>query len=129
MKLSIGYRDDFYIAGQFEGDNIIGSKYYVVAQAEDGSQWAHNRSFLSLRQVYDSDWGDYVFMHEKQQAVAAIEKLSLRIQQHLQAGGSIDMQHWYEIDPAYGSEAYQEMDSGGYFAFREKQEEGVYSPW
>ena len=38
------------------------------------------------------------------------------------AGRRLDAAHWVEIDPSYGSDAYQDLDAVGYFAARERQE-------
>ena len=38
----------------------------------------------------------------------------------IQARGTINEAHWREIEGAYGSEAYQAQDAGGYFAWKER---------
>lgn len=108
MALSFGYRDDLVRVGRDpeEGTDIFDLSYYVVAEDDLGRRWAHEHAF------FDRD-GD---------AKASVERLVRRIEAHVAAGGRLDVDRWVEIDPAYGSEAYQGLDDVGYFAARERHQ-------
>jgi len=34
------------------------------------------------------------------------EQFAKRVQAHIDAGGELNLDHWHEVDPAYGSPAY-----------------------
>jgi len=36
---------------------------------------------------------------------------------------TIDLQHWHEVDPVYGSEAYEALDATGYFRERDRYDD------
>ena len=37
------------------------------------------------------------------------------IEEHIAKGGRLNLDNWREIEPEYGSEAYQALDKTGYF--------------
>lgn len=99
-------RDDVYHDGRDEcGHPVERLAYYVVCEDENGRRWAHHATF--------TDEG-YAGRGE-----ARANKMLARIQA---ARRGPDFDHWYEIDPAYGSLAYQGLDDHKYFRNREIME-------
>ena len=69
---------------------------HVVVEDEDGSRLAHNQGFVS----YNED-----------DAAASADVLRSKVAAHLAAEGKLNLQHWFDVDPRYGSDAYIK---GGY---------------
>ncbi len=83
--------------------------YYVVAETESGRRLAHGYTF--------SDEG--IYGRGEQRANA----LCRQIENAYKAGTGPDWDsYWYEIDPAYGSDAYQGLDDQKFFRNREIME-------
>ena len=78
------------------GDHIATS-YYIMVADQKGNQWAHNWSLQSNK----------VGHHEARERV---EKMLERMKNHLDAGGSLNMEHWGETTPMYGSQAWQSYE-------------------
>ena len=124
MVLSFGYRDDLVQLGlDDDGSPVVGRSFYVVAEDEAGHRWAHAHSFLDHVKRYDAEEGvRYWARRYNNEAQDAVVALLARIEAAVAAGRRLDAAHWVEIDPAYGSDAYQDLDAVGYFAARERQE-------
>jgi hypothetical protein len=123
MALSFRVRDDLVDLGRDEdGSVIVGRSFYVVAEDAAGRRYAHDRSFLDHVQRYDEEDGGH-FWGRRWDGDAEREAAALlaRIEAHVAAGGALNEAHWDEVDPAYGSAAYQELDAVGYWAARERQ--------
>jgi hypothetical protein len=103
MNLIFGVRSDVVSLGRHweDGEEMIGYVGYVVAEDPAGRRWAHNRSYTH---------------QEPEGAEAQADVLCQRIEA---AGGKINLAYWTEIDPAYGSRAYQVLDDDRYFRNRE----------
>jgi hypothetical protein len=109
MKFSFFVRDDVFCAGRDElGDPVEALAYYVVAQTEAGRRFAHERSFV--------DGGVW------RAGETAANHLLGRIEKAYAAGVELDMDRWAEIDPEYGSLAYQGLDNEKFFRNREIME-------
>jgi hypothetical protein len=120
MALSFGVRDDLVDLGRDEdGSVVVGRSFYVVAEDEAGHRWAHSSSFLDHVRAVDEDGLRY--WARRDGADAAADRLLDRIEAAVAAGRRLDAAHWVEVDPAYGSAAYQELDAVGYFAAAERQ--------
>jgi hypothetical protein len=124
MALSFRVRDDLVDLGRDEdGSVIVGRSFYVVAEDEAGHRWAHAHSFLDRVRRYDAEEGGYFWARgEEGAAEAKVARLLARIEAYVAAGGALNEAHWDEVDPGYGSAAYQELDAVGYFAARERHE-------
>lgn len=98
-----------------DGEPIEALNYYVLVRAPNGRQWVHQESRNNRSLHWDDDHGiDYIERHDD--AEPFCQRLADRVRAHLEAGGVPDFaNYWTEIDPAYGSEAYQELDRFGYF--------------
>jgi hypothetical protein len=103
--MDVAVRDDLVQVGLTEdGEPDVAHRFYLVARDARGAQWAHDYARVAGRGGIAADV-----------AAAALEVLRVRVAAHLEAGGALDFDHWIEIDPAYGSEAYQALDAAGYF--------------
>lgn len=124
--MDIGIREDLVDLGRDEdGEAVIGSRYYLVAQIKDGRRFAHDYSRINRTRVIDEE-GLPCWPYDSGQAIRTIEALRARVQAHLDGGGSIDFVYWNEIDPMYGSEAYSILDEVGTFRDAEQaREQGV----
>ncbi len=121
--LQIAVRDDLVKIGVGEdGDDVIARCLYLVAENAAGSRWAHDRYFADCVQAYDPREGAYHQRRPIELVESEVEALRRKVEAHLAAGGRLDQDHWYAIDPAYGSAAYQGLDAVGYFRGRERQE-------
>tara|TARA_R100001129_G_C5128948_1_gene192513 strand:+ start:165 stop:485 length:321 start_codon:yes stop_codon:yes gene_type:complete len=102
-NLIFGTRDELYQAG-FDvecGEPQIDTRYFVVAMSPDGRQWASTKC-----------WSD----DQECQDVCETYKLKGVSQSDFEA-------NFYEIDPAYGSQAYEQLDDAGYWREREMAED------
>jgi hypothetical protein len=124
MALSFSYRDDLVDLGRDEdGSVIVGRSFYVVAEDEAGHRWAHAHSFLDHAERYDAEEGLHYWARRwDNEAEDAVVALLDRIEAAVAAGRRLDATHWAEVDPAYGSAAYQDLAAVGYFAARERHE-------
>lgn len=106
MKLHFFVRDDVYHDGRDEcGHPVERLAYYVVAETESGRRFAHNHTFTD-----DGVW---------QRGERLSGQMLARIEEAYAEGVAMDMAHWTEIDPAYGSLAYQGLDDEKFFRNRE----------
>lgn len=123
MALIVDVISALYSAGLTEdGEEFIGHIFFVRAEAPNGQRWLHSRGFDGVISEEFEDSGVDVFYDNRDEASAAAEALAEKVRQHLAAGGKLDPTCWHEGDPAYGSKAYDSLDSMGYFKEREKQE-------
>jgi hypothetical protein len=75
--------------------------YYVIGESPAGHRFAHFKGFNNEPEAT-------VFLG--------------RVQHAYSLGLSINQDYWHEIDPAYGSEAYQRLDNEKFFRNREIME-------
>lgn len=71
--------------------NIYGFCGYILAVAEDGSQWMFEHTHTRR---YEID------------VLARLNSFANKVQDHLNKGGKLDPTRWQEVRPAYASEAY-----------------------
>lgn len=109
--LQVFVQDDLVKVGVTEdGEDDIARAFYVVAEDASGRRWAHSSSYVAHRR-------------DAEVAEACAVRLRDRVAEAVAEGRSPDFDsHWNEIDPAYGSEAYQGLDGLGYFRARERFE-------
>lgn len=124
MKVTIDIYSELYQAGvTVDGEIYTAERFGVVAEAEDGRRWAHNHNFRGAHIDYDEETGEPVFIDVSDKAAEVAGRLAARIARHVGAGNQLDFQNWHEIDPVYGSPAFQALDNAGWFKAREKDEE------
>jgi hypothetical protein len=105
MNLTVSFREDLYEAGLTEdGEQYIGSLFYVFIEKVDGSRFRHYKTFKGCKAAHDED--HKYFIDLSVQARDAVRSLCDRIEKHLESGGSLNMDLWSEMAPRYGSEAY-----------------------
>lgn len=122
MALVFAVRDDLVDLGRDEdGSVVVGRTLYVIAEDASGRRFAHDRSFMDHVRAVDEDGFRFWARREVGAAEAEADRLLARIEAAVAAGRDLDFGHWNEVDPAYGSAAYQEADAVGYFAARERQ--------
>lgn len=115
--LDFDIRSDLYNAGYREdGTPFIAEQYYVVATDETGRRWRHNTTFNGCRVCQCDEEGSNIFTDIRTGAVVRATCLLERI---LAANGVIDLEHWSETYPEYGSLAYQldpvDLDDAEYY--------------
>lgn len=93
--VSLGRNPEMADIDNPNGD-IMGYAARVWVEKANGARISHDYS------VTDRDEG---------KAAAGVQELCDRINVCLSSGGSLNMAHWHEEQPAYGSKAYQ---AGGY---------------
>ena len=101
-----------------DGDSIIVLDFFVTVETESGRRFNHSHMFCGTVEHDDIDFLAYGRDGDK----AAAERLAQRVEKHLRLGGTLDLRLWNEVDPAYGSRAYRQLDSLGYFRQREIEE-------
>ncbi|UOL48873.1 hypothetical protein [Pseudomonas phage Astolliot] len=123
MALEICVGSDVYKAGLTEdGETFTAERYFVVATATNGQRWEHTVNFKGCNVVQDEEGFDH-FLDIREQARDAVSLVETRVKAHLAMGGKLDPAMWREVDPAYGSVAYQSLDMQGFFKERERQED------
>lgn len=123
--LVFAVRDDLVDLGRHweDGEAVVGRALYVVAEDCEGRRWAHGHRFLDHFKAFDAEEGvSYWARRPFAEVEAAADRLLARIERHVDAGGELADDCWIEVDPAYGSVAYQALADVGYFARRERQE-------
>jgi hypothetical protein len=99
---------DFYEAGRTnDGTQYSEEGFYVVVENGAGRRWASYEYFKGAEVVVDEE-GFVSFPDVREEASAAAEALAAATTQVLASGGKLSLEDWYQIDPAYGSRAYQE---------------------
>lgn len=92
-----------YQAGRTEdGDALTAVSYYAVATLNDGTRYAHDKSFSDTEFVKDDDHELGGYFSSIDDAQESAEKLVARIQ----AAKEINLDHWDLIEPVYGSSQY-----------------------
>jgi hypothetical protein len=73
-----------------EGTPVVAEQYYVVVEDKDGARWAHDHNFDDVEDAI---------------------KLEAKVQDRLDVLGKagLNMDHWAEADPCYGSAAHQRV--------------------
>lgn len=120
-KWEIAAMSDLVRVGRDEfGQDMLAEDFYLIAEHADGSRFAHFKSFRTVEYAGQNPEGFPVFHNVRADVIAKVEKFRQDVVSHLKRGGNLDASRWHEIDPAYGSEAYQRLDNVGYFKAREK---------
>ena len=95
---------DLYYAGRTEdGREYHAEVFYVLAEDKAGNRWSHNARFAGCKVEFDYEDGINRFFDVRPEATAAAERLLAR----MKAAGRINLAHWTEARPCYGSSAYE----------------------
>lgn len=88
-----------------DGQPVIGDRYFVVYENDQGYRWRHHFWFDGLCQVTDDDSGEGpFFQNQHDEALARAQRLVDRIIR----SGEINLEYWQLDRPAYGSQAWVE---------------------
>ena len=102
-----GIESDLYTAGRScDGRPYYADKYYVMIENSVGRRFRHNATFNSAEVVVCDETGETGFVDLRLEAYAKATRLAARVNDALASGSDLDWTHWYEIDPAYGSDEY-----------------------
>ena len=102
MEYQVEVGSTLYKAGLTEdGDTYIAECYFVAIQYADGSRYQHQVTFPGAE--YSEDEFGFGFIDIRDAAKAKAERLAQSVRQ----ADGINFQYWEEVDPAYGSDAYQ----------------------
>lgn len=105
-QVTIEIGSDLYVAGRTEdGHEYTAEVYFVVATNARGDRWRHASSFPGCKTESDEE-GYTHFADIREQAQRDAQTLVDRIQSRINAGGALNLQHWHEDRPVYGSSAY-----------------------
>lgn len=124
MSLEVSVNSALYRAGLTEdGEDFVGYVFFVQVTAPDGRRWVHGQTYDGVR-CEPNEWtGADDFVDVRDAASASAEKLASKVRAHLASGGQLDPVCWNQVDPVYASDAYESLDSLGYFKAQEKQRE------
>jgi hypothetical protein len=117
----VSVRSDVVIVGRDDEDGspIEALCFYVIGEAPNGHRIAHDTSWCNRGATGRDEDGFRRWPRDNGEAERKAERLAAKVRQHLAGGGSLDATRWREIDPCYGSDAYQALDNEYYFRTRE----------
>lgn len=104
LNADIEVVSDLYEAGRRDdGHPFIAERFFVQLTFPNGERFRHYMSWNGCAVSWDYMDGVNHFEDIRPAATAAAERLAGRVR----SAGIFDDQHWYEVDPVYGSDAYQ----------------------
>lgn len=127
-QMKVNVHSDLYNAGLTEdGREYHAEMYYVIAEDDVGHRWAHKTGFYSAARhsFCDEDGDGVVFEDLREEMKKRVNDLCSRIAAHLASGGTLDLDHWNELPPAYGSQAYQTEGGNEEMYQWERSQEGL----
>ncbi len=96
-------RSEIYSPGRDEfGTQEEAECFVVIVERLDGHRLQHNAIFYGVKSGQSED-GFPLYTDVREQAKKAAETLIWNINNH----GTINDEHWVEVEPRYGSEYYQ----------------------
>lgn len=100
----IGVMSDLYRTGARteDGQEIIGTVFYLVLETDSGERLSHNHSFLNIERETVDTGEELLEMWVQTDAEERAERLADRIRQV----GTINTENWSYMEPRYGSAAY-----------------------
>ena len=114
--MNVYVTSELYNAGTTEDGQVFSAeRYLVVAEAANGARHSHITYFNGCEVRCDDQHGYTAFVDIRTEAMARAELLAYRVR----AAGTIDLTFWDEMQPAYGSAAYE----GGGYELQRKYEE------
>ncbi len=101
-NVSFEIASDLYVAGRTEdGQDYTAEVYFITATNARGDRWRHETTFPGCAPENDEE-GYTHFADIRAQAMEQVKALLAR----MEARGTINLQHWREDRPVYGSNAY-----------------------
>lgn len=94
---------DLYEAGlACDGHPFTAECYFIELTRPDGRRWRLNKAWFTAKQVEDYEHGEVYWAdlreEKKLEALEIIDRI-----QHI---GQVNLEHWSEVQPSYGSEFY-----------------------
>ena len=112
---------DLYEAGiSCDGHPFIAEKYFVVIEDAAGRRFHHEKSFAGAEVVECEETGEVNFADIRQDVVAIVEELAAKVNIALALGKALTASCWFEVDPAYGSDAYVDQGTESKRVFADK---------
>lgn len=111
MKLttrhSVLVRDELFFTGELteDGEKLLGKRWIVLVKEPNGRTFANNHFFL-LRNHFGGVLGFLDLNHVHEEHIERSESRAQKLVDRIVEAGCINMKHWHEIDPEYGSEYY-----------------------
>jgi hypothetical protein len=107
MAFTFFTHSDLVEVGRTEdGEMVVAESHYVVAEAPNGSRWAHDHRFVSLKAGFDDEYGISFFTQID--AVTQVEAFLVQVEAARAEDDDLDAAHWASVAPAYGSAAHDE---------------------
>ena len=114
---------DLYEAGiACDGHPFIAEKYYVLIENAAGRRFRHEKSFAGVEVIECEETGETGFADIRETAKAIVEDLAAKVNAALASGKALTASCWFEVDPAYGSDAYIDQGTEAKRLFAEKAE-------
>ena len=102
---------DLYEAGlASDGHPFIAEKYYVLIENAAGRRFRHEKTFPGIKVEECEETGEVCFADIRETAKTIVEDLAAKVNATLASGKALTASCWFEVDPAYGSDAY--IDQG-----------------
>lgn len=107
------------------GEAIIGERFAVRVTAASGRRWEHERSWTAgaFAAGYDSEGWPIYRRVEREISEGAAQRLADAVRSAIGAGRKLDAARWTEIQPAYGSSAYEAAEAEIVAAERRRDQE------
>jgi len=98
---------DLYEAGlACDGHPFIAEKYYVLIENATGRRFRHEKTFPGVKVEECEETGEVCFADIRETAKTIVEDLAAKVNATLASGKALTASCWFEVDPAYGSDAY-----------------------
>ena len=115
MEYQVEVGSTLYQAGRTEdGDAYIAECYFVAIEFSNGQRFQHQVTFPGAE--YSEDEFGFGFIDIREVAKNKAECLANSVRK----SGSINYDYWEEVDPSYGSKAYQSQGIELKRAFQER---------
>jgi len=112
---------DLYEAGlACDGHPFIAEKYYVLIENAAGRRFRHEKTFPGVKVEECEETGEVCFADIRETAKAIVEDLANKVNAVLTSGKTLTALCWFEVDPAYGSDAYIDQGTEAQRLFAEK---------
>ena len=112
---------DLYEAGlASDGHPFIAEKYYVLIENAAGRRFRHEKTFPGVKVEECEETGEVCFADIRETAKTIVEDLAAKVNATLASGKALTASCWFEVDPAYGSDAYINQGTESKRLFAEK---------
>ena len=117
-RLTFSWAFDLYNAGSHpeDGTSLDGHSYYIIAETPAGRRFSRDMGCVG----YGFEDEHCYIDGDNDEMKAKCETLTNNLTTKYSPKLNPDV--WFEIDPTYGSIAYQNLDNTGYFLQREMKE-------